>query len=92
VLRSELTEIRARVGFAASGFVNAATAATIPPVDRASPDKHQDGSAARIDEEMEESRLLMMRREKQMTADERLAVFEQLARFASWARSAQRVR
>jgi hypothetical protein len=38
------------------------------------------------------SRLEMMRRQKQMSAEQRLALFEQLARFATWARSAQRVR
>ena len=38
------------------------------------------------------SRLEMMRRQKQMTADQRLALFERLARFAIWARSARRVR
>jgi hypothetical protein len=38
------------------------------------------------------SRLEMMRREKQMTAEQRLALFERLARFASWVRSARRVR
>jgi hypothetical protein len=34
----------------------------------------------------------MMRRQKQMSADQRLALFERLARFATWARSARRVR
>jgi hypothetical protein len=38
------------------------------------------------------SRLEMMRRQKQMTAEQRLALFERLARFATWARSAERVR
>lgn len=38
------------------------------------------------------SLLEMMRRQKHMSADERLALFEQLARFGTWARSARRVR
>jgi hypothetical protein len=60
-------------------------------VDQAKPNKPSE-SDARIHEQMEESRVLMMRREKRMTAEQRLAVFEQLARFAGWARSARRVR
>jgi hypothetical protein len=38
------------------------------------------------------SRLEMMRRQNQMSAEQRLALFERLARFATWARSARRVR
>jgi hypothetical protein len=38
------------------------------------------------------SRLEMMRRQKGMSAEQRLALFERLARFATWARSARRVR
>ena len=38
------------------------------------------------------SRVEMMRRQKRMSAEERLALFEQLARFGDWARSARRVR
>jgi hypothetical protein len=60
-------------------------------VDTAKPNTPSE-SDARLDEEMEESRLLMMRRERRMTPEQRLAVFEQLARFAGWARSARRVR
>jgi hypothetical protein len=40
----------------------------------------------------DESRLLMMRRVKVMTVEERLALFEQLSRRVTWARSAKRVR
>ena len=44
------------------------------------------------DEPMDQSRLLMMRRVKRMTVEERLALFERLSRRVSWARSAKRVR
>jgi len=40
----------------------------------------------------DESRLLMMRRVKEMTVEQRLQLFEELSRFATWAQSAQRVR
>lgn len=40
----------------------------------------------------DEARLEMMRREKHMTVDERLDLFEQLSRFVAWARSANRLR
>lgn len=40
----------------------------------------------------DDSRREMIRREKQMTAEQRLALFEQLSEFAAWARSAHRVR
>jgi hypothetical protein len=41
---------------------------------------------------MDESRVLMMRRVKQMTVEERLALFERLSRRVTWVRSAKRVR
>jgi hypothetical protein len=41
---------------------------------------------------MDESRLLMMRREKEMTVEQRLELFERLSRDAAWARSAKRIR
>jgi hypothetical protein len=41
---------------------------------------------------MDESRLLMMRRVKRMTVEERLALFERLSRRVTWARSAKRLR
>jgi hypothetical protein len=41
---------------------------------------------------LDESRLLMMRRVKRMTVEERLALFERLSRRVTWARSAKRVR
>ena len=41
---------------------------------------------------IDESRLQMMRREKAMTVEERLALFERLMRRVAWARSAKRLR
>jgi hypothetical protein len=41
---------------------------------------------------MDESRVLMMRREKEMTVEQRIELFERLSRDAAWARSAKRVR
>ncbi len=41
---------------------------------------------------MDESRLLMMRREKEMTVEQRIELFERLSRDAAWVRSAKRVR
>lgn len=78
--------------FAASGYEGAASAATIPLVDKAEPDTRRRELAARIDEEMEESRLLMMRRVKQMSVEERLALFDRLSRRVTWAWSATRIR
>jgi hypothetical protein len=40
----------------------------------------------------DESRLLMMRRHKHMTLEERLDLFERLSRFTTWAHSAKRLR
>jgi hypothetical protein len=40
----------------------------------------------------DESRLLMMRRIKRMTVEQRLDLFERLSRRVTWARSAKRVR
>jgi hypothetical protein len=80
------------VGVGASGVERAASAATIPPMDEAKPSTPSQ-SDARIDEEMEESRLLMMRRVKQMSVEERLDVFERLSRDAAWIlSSAKRIR
>ncbi len=42
--------------------------------------------------QMDESRLLMMRRVKRMSVEERLALFERLSRRVAWARSAKRLR
>jgi hypothetical protein len=84
-------QIGARV--AVRGFERAASAATIPSMDKARPDTRRDESDARIDEEMEESRLFMMRRVKQMSVEERVDVFERLSRDAAWIlSSAKRVR
>jgi hypothetical protein len=40
----------------------------------------------------DESRLEMMAREKRMTLEQRLELFERLSRDAAWARSANRIR
>jgi hypothetical protein len=40
----------------------------------------------------DDARLAMMRRVKRMTLDERIELFERLARDAAWARGARRVR
>jgi hypothetical protein len=50
-------------------------------------------AAARPGLPKDESRLMMMRRVKQMTVEERLALFERLSRDAAWVRSsAKRIR
>lgn len=68
------------------------TAATIPSVDTTKPNTPSE-SDSRLNEEMEESRLLMMRRVKQMSVEERLKLFERLSRDAAWIRSsAKRIR
>ena len=41
---------------------------------------------------MDPARLEMMRREKGMTVEDRLALFERLSRNAAWVRSAKRIR
>jgi hypothetical protein len=41
---------------------------------------------------MDESRLMMMRRVKHMTVEERLALFERLSQDAAWVRSGKRIR
>lgn len=41
---------------------------------------------------MDESRLMMTRREKEMSVEQRIELFERLSRDAAWARSAKRVR
>jgi hypothetical protein len=71
----------------------AASAATICAVDKYEPDPHRDEFDAHIDKEMEASRLLMMRRVKQMSIEERVDVFERLSRDAAWIlSSAKRIR
>ena len=72
-------------------FGPAATAATIPSVDKAEPNKASEPES-RLDEEMEESRLLMMRRVKRMSIEDRLALFDRLSRRVTWAWSAKRIR
>jgi hypothetical protein len=48
---------------------------------------------SRIDDELAESRLLMMRRVKAMSVEERVALFERLSRDGAWVRtSVKRVR
>lgn len=61
-------------------------------MDKHEPDPHRDEFDAHTNEEMEESRLLMMRRVKQMSVEERLALFDRLSRRVTWARSATRIR
>jgi hypothetical protein len=50
------------------------------------------GDATRPGLPKDQSRLDMMAREKRMTVEERLQVFEALSRTAAWARSAKRIR
>jgi hypothetical protein len=52
----------------------------------ASADRQRSGPPA------DESRLLMMRRIKRMTVEQRLDLFERLSRRVTWARSAKRIR
>jgi hypothetical protein len=61
-------------------------------VDKHEPDTHRDESDAHRDKEMEESRLLMMRRVQRMSVEERLALFDRLSRRVTWAWSATRIR
>jgi hypothetical protein len=56
------------------------------------PPQNSADAASRPGLPRDESRLLMMRRVKQMTLEERLALFERLGRRVTWARSAKRVR
>jgi hypothetical protein len=73
-------------------FEAAATTATIPSVDKAQPNKASE-SDSRLDEEMEESRLLMMRRVKRMSVEQRVELFERLSRDAALIlSSAKRIR
>ena len=73
--------------------LNAAVgAATIRCVDKAEANTPREPDS-RIDEEMEQSRLLMMRRVKAMSVEERVDLFERLSRDAAWIlTSAKRVR
>ncbi len=41
---------------------------------------------------MDESRILMMRREQEMSVEQRIELFERLSRDAAWVRSATRIR
>jgi hypothetical protein len=72
-------------------LIRAAGAATIRAVDdaQANPPDEPD---PRINEEMEESRRLMMRRVKRMSIEERRALFDRLSRRVTWAWSAKRIR
>jgi hypothetical protein len=93
IKRHPAAELRNQRGarVALDRFEPAATAATIPSVDEAKANTPSE-SDARLDEEMEESRLLMMRRVKQMSIEERMALFDRLSRRVTWARSAKRLR
>lgn len=68
-----------------------APAGTIIDVQQADPSKSGD-ARERPGLPMDESRLMMMRRVKRMTVEERLALFERLSRRVAWARSAKRLR
>jgi len=60
-------------------------------VDKGEPNTPSE-SDSRLDEQMEESRLLTMRRVKEMSVEERLALFDRLSRRVTWARAAKRTR
>jgi len=69
----------------------AVPAATIQGTAEVDPNRSQDVTP-RPWLPIDESRLEMMRRVKQMTIEERLALFQRLSRRVTWARSAKRVR
>jgi hypothetical protein len=66
--------------------------ATIQFVHETDPSTSSVPTAPRPELWAEESRLLMMRRVKAMTLEQRLALFERLSSDAAWARSAKRIR
>lgn len=61
-------------------------------VDETNPSRSSAPDEPRPEVAMDESRLTMMRREKEMTVEQRIELFERLSRDAAWARSAKRVR
>lgn len=65
---------------------------TIRPVQETDPRKSSAPEERRPEPGMDESRVLMMRREKEMTVEQRIELFERLSRDAAWARSAKRIR
>lgn len=66
--------------------------ATIQFVQETEPSRSSEPDESRPKLAMDESRLLMMRREKEMTVEQRIELFERLSRDAAWVRSAKRVR
>ncbi len=60
---------------------------TIHHVQEVTPNNNND-PAQRTAAPIDESRLVMMRREKRMTVEERVNLFERLSRDAAWIRSA----
>jgi hypothetical protein len=60
-------------------------------VDETSPSRSSPPDEPRPELAIDESRLLMMRREKEMTVEQRIDLFERLSRDAAWVRSANRV-
>jgi hypothetical protein len=70
----------------------ALSAATIRFMQETEPSRSSDREEPRPRLAIDESRLLMMRRVKRMTVEERLALFDRLSRRVTWARSAKRVR
>ena len=66
--------------------------ATIQSVQETEPSRSSALTAPGAELQADKSRLLMMRRVKAMSVEERLALFERLSRRVTWARSAKRVR
>jgi hypothetical protein len=62
--------------------------ATIQLMQETEPSRSSAPTASRPDLHADESRLLMMRRVKAMTVEQRLQLFERLSRDAAWIRSA----
>jgi hypothetical protein len=62
--------------------------ATIQFMQETEPSRSSAPTAPRPDLHADESRLLMMRRVKAMTVEQRLQLFERLSRDAAWIRSA----
>lgn len=66
-------------------------AGTIRAVSEARATTPPDGDAEVV-AQLEQSRLLMMRRVKAMSIEERLALFDRLSRRVTWARTAKRIK
>lgn len=61
-------------------------------VDETNPSRSSAPDQPRLELAMDDPRLLMIRRVKPITVEERLALFERLSRRVTWVRSANRVR